>query len=124
MASMRDVWDINTIGRSSKERFGYTIQKPLILLERIITASTNKGDVVFDPFRGCATTIEAAQKLNRQWISVDTTIHAIKGLASIRLKNRCKLKSGEDFEIKGVPRTLAGAKDLRERDKYHFQNRL
>ena len=103
------------------ERLGYQTQKPLALLERIIAASSNKGDVVLDPFCGCATTLEAAHNLNRRWIGIDIAIHAIKRVAAVRLGERCKLVVGRDFEITGVPRTLEGAKDLWERDKYHFQ---
>ena len=121
MASMRDVWEINAIGRSSKERLGYATQKPLALLERIIAASSNPGDVVFDPFCGCATTVEAAHRLERKWIGIDIAIHAIKRVAQVRLQDRLGLKEGTDFEITGVPRTVEGAKDLWERDKYHFQ---
>jgi len=121
MASIRDVWKINAIGRSSKERLGYATQKPLVLLERIITASTNEGDVVFDPFCGCATTLEAAHKLKRKWVGIDIAIHAIKRVAKVRLADRLRLVEGLDFTIEGVPRNLEGAKDLWERDKYHFQ---
>ena len=91
------------------------------MLERIIKASSNEGDIVFDPFCGCATTIEAAHNLNRQWIGIDIAIHAIKRVAQVRLKDRLGLIEGKDFIIDGVPRTLEGAKDLWERDKYHFQ---
>lgn len=115
------IWDIRPISSHASERLGYATQKPLALLERIIKSSTDKGDVVFDPFCGCATTIEAAHRLDRQWIGIDVAIHAIKRVATIRLKNRCKLKAGEHFEIRGVPNTLEGARDLWERDKYHFQ---
>ncbi len=104
-----------------KERMGYATQKPLALLERIIIASTQENDVVFDPFCGCATTIEAAHKLNRQWIGIDIAIHAIKRVAKVRLQERLSLVDGKDFEIDGVPRNVEGAKDLWERDKYHFQ---
>lgn len=69
---MHDVWeDINFIAPTSKERTGYPTQKPLALLERIIEASSNEGDVVLDPFCGCATTCIAAEKLGRQWIGID-----------------------------------------------------
>ncbi len=121
MASLRDVWELNAIGRSSKERLGYATQKPLVLLERIIEASSNEGDVVFDPFCGCATTIEAAHRLNRRWIGIDIAIHAIKRVAKVRLQDRLGLKEGTDFEIEGVPHSIEGARDLWERDKYHFQ---
>ena len=65
------VFNISIIGRGSNERIGYPTQKPLELLERIIKASSNEGDVVLDPFCGCATTCVAAEKLNRKWIGVD-----------------------------------------------------
>ena len=103
------------------ERLGYATQKPVALLERIIKASTNEGDMVFDPFCGCATTIEAAHRLGRQWIGIDIAIHAIKRVAKVRLEERLRLAEGTDFTIEGVPRNLEGAQDLWERDKYHFQ---
>ena len=108
-------------GALGQERLGYATQKPVALLERIIAASSNPGDIVFDPFCGCATTLEAAHKLGRQWIGVDIAIHAIKRVAALRLRDRLALKEGEDFEIDGVPRDLEGARDLWTRDKYHFQ---
>ena len=72
------ILDIDAVNSQSRERLGYATQKPVALLERIISASSNPGDVVFDPFCGCATTIEAAQRLNRRWIGIDIAIHAIK----------------------------------------------
>lgn len=120
--AVRDMWtDIPPINAAASERLGYATQKPLALLERIIQASTNPGDVVFDPFCGCATTIEAAHQLGRKWIGIDIAIHAVKRVATIRLRDRLKLKAGEDFTVEGVPRNLEGARDLWERDKYHFQ---
>jgi site-specific DNA-methyltransferase (adenine-specific) len=104
--------DIQSIGSQAKERLGYATQKPVVLLERIISASSNEGDVVFDPFCGCATTIEAAEKLGRKWIGVDIAIHAIKRVAQVRLEDRLGLREGRDFTIEGVPRTLEGAQDL------------
>ena len=106
---------------NAKERMGYATQKPLALLERIIRASSNEGDVVFDPFCGCATTLEAAHHLKRRWIGIDIAIHAIKRVAKVRLQDRLGLVEGEDFTIDGVPRNVEGARDLWERDKYHFQ---
>ena len=113
--------DIRPISAQARERLGYATQKPLALLERIIKASSKEGDVVFDPFCGCATTIEAAHKLGRQWVGVDIAIHAIKRVAKVKLQDRLGLKEGTDFNITGVPRTVEGARDLWERDKYHFQ---
>ena len=106
---------------SGNERLGYATQKPVVLLERIIQASSNPGDVVMDPFCGCATTLEAAEKLGREWIGIDIAIHAIKRVAKVRLEDRLGLVEGRDFTIDGVPQTWEGAQDLWERDKYHFQ---
>ena len=69
-----DYWiDIETLNREDKERTGYPTQKPLALLERIIKASSNKGDFVLDPFCGCATTCVASEKLSRKWIGIDVS---------------------------------------------------
>ncbi len=113
------VWDIRPV--SGREYLGYDTQKPGALLQRIIAASSNSGDVVLDPFCGCATTLEAAHKLERKWIGVDIAIHAIKRVARVRLNERLGLVEGQDYVIEGVPRTVEGAQDLWERDKYHFQ---
>ena len=69
--NMRDVWEISYINSQSKERTGYPTQKPLELLYRIIKASSDKNDIVFDPFCGCATACVAAQRLHRKWIGID-----------------------------------------------------
>ncbi len=69
---LQSIWtDIPPLNSQAKERMGYNTQKPVALLERIIEVSSNPGDTVFDPFCGCATTIEAAHKLDRRWIGVD-----------------------------------------------------
>ncbi|MCC6981831.1 MAG: modification methylase EcaI [Bauldia sp.] len=121
-STIDNIWDdISALGAHDKERLGYATQKPVALLERIILVSTNEGDVVLDPFCGCATTIEAAHKLGRRWLGIDIAIHAIKRVAKVRLEDRLGLREGEDFVIEGVPRTLEGALDLWERDKHHFQ---
>ncbi len=116
-----DVWQHHYVMPWAKERLGYSTQKPLALLERLITASSNPGDMVLDPFCGCATAIEAAHSLGRRWIGIDNSIHAIKRVAKIRLEERLKLVESEDFAIEGIPRNVEGARDLWERDKYHFQ---
>ncbi|MCY4524884.1 MAG: DNA methyltransferase, partial [Halobacteriovoraceae bacterium] len=89
---VHDVWRIPTINNMSKERTGYPTQKPLALLERIIKASSNKHDLVLDPFCGCATTCIAAEKLNRQWIGIDVSVKAYE-LVKARLNKEIK---GED----------------------------
>ena len=127
---MRDWWveygvnkndDITPLYRNNKERLGYPTQKPLKLLNRIIKASTSENDIVLDPFCGCGTTLEAAHKLGRRWIGIDIAIHAVKRVSALRLKERCGLVEGETYTITGIPKTLEGAIDLWERDKYQFQ---
>lgn len=100
-----------------REDLGYPTQKPLALLERIITSSSNEGDLVLDPFCGCGTAVHAAQKLNRQWIGIDIT-HLAIGLIERRLKDAFP---GIKFEVHGTPKDFAGAEDLAKRDKYQFQ---
>ena len=86
---IHDVWKIPSINNMSKERTGYPTQKPLALLNRIIKASSNKGDLVLDPFCGCATTCIAAEQLNRQWIGIDVSVRAYE-LVKDRLKKEIK----------------------------------
>ena len=93
------------------EKLGYATQKPLALLERIITVSCPPGGVVLDPFAGCATTLEAAHKLGHRWIGIDIAIHAVKRVARRRLIERLGLVEGVDFEISGIPETAEGALD-------------
>lgn len=115
------ITDIGPIGAHAGERLGYPTQKPVALLERIISASTNEGDTVLDPFCGCATTIEASHTLNRKWIGIDIAIHAIKRVAAVRLADRLGLKEGVDFVVEGIPETVEGAQDLWTHDKHQFQ---
>jgi site-specific DNA-methyltransferase (adenine-specific) len=75
---VQNLWDdVPALNNRSREMLGYPTQKPLALLERVITASSNEGDVVLDPFCGCGTTVDAAQALNRRWIGIDITHLAI-----------------------------------------------
>ena len=115
---MGNVWtDIPPINSQAQERLGYPTQKPLALLERTIAASSNEGDVVLDPFRGCWTAVHAAQKLNRQWIGIDIT-HLAIGLIERRLIDAFP---GFQFEVFGVPKDFNGAVDVAKRDKFQFQ---
>ena len=100
------------------ENMGYDTQKPVALLERIIAASSNEGDMVLDPFCGCGTAVHAAQKLKRQWIGIDIT-HLAISLIEKRLKDA--FKTGLEFEVHGTPKDLASARDFAKRDKYQFQ---
>jgi hypothetical protein len=86
-------------------------------LERIITASSNEGGIVLDPFCGCGTAIHAAQKLRREWIGIDIT-HLAISLVEKRLKDAFP---GIDFKVHGTPKDLDGAKALADLDKYQFQ---
>jgi site-specific DNA-methyltransferase (adenine-specific) len=114
-----DDWDdIRPLNSQAQERLGYPTQKPLALLERIISASSNEGDVVLDPFCGCGTAVHAAQKLGRQWIGIDVT-HLAIGLVEKRLREA--YGDAAQWETIGVPKDLASARDLATRDKYQFQ---
>lgn len=115
---LNDVWNIPIIAPVAKERIGYPTQKPLTLLERIIEATTKPGDVVLDPFCGCGTTVEAAQKMGRAWLGIDVTHYAIS-LIEERL-NRANAPKGS-YEVFGRPTDLRGAHDLFRRDKHQFQ---
>lgn len=113
-----NVWDdIRPINSMAQERLRYPTQKPLPLLERIIEASSNEGDVVLDPFCGCGTAIHAAQKLGRQWIGIDVTHLAIH-LIEKRLKAAFP---GIQYEVHGTPKDLGSAQDLARRDKHQFE---
>jgi DNA modification methylase len=113
-----DVWtSINALNPVAHERLGYPTQKPLALLERIIEASSNPGEVVLDPFCGCGTAVHAAQKLGRHWIGIDITSLAV-GLIEKRLKDAFP---AIQFSVEGTPVDLEGARDLSARDKYQFQ---
>ncbi|UYY59943.1 site-specific DNA-methyltransferase [Sphingomonas sp. S2-65] len=116
---LADVWtDLPPLQAASAERLGYPTQKPRALLERIIAASSNPGDVVLDPFCGCGTAVDAAQKLGRRWIGIDVT-HLAIGLIEKRLREG--YGDGVDFETVGVPRDLASAQRLARDDPHQFQ---
>jgi DNA modification methylase len=116
-----DVWnDLPPIHASSAERLGYPTQKPESLLERIIKASSNEGDVVLDPFCGCGTTVQVAQKLNRRWIGIDIT-HLAIGLIKTRLDDAYGPEIRKTYEVIGEPTDVAGAAQLADENKYQFQ---
>jgi hypothetical protein len=115
------VWsDIPRISNTAAERLGYPTQKPEALLERIITASSNEGDTILDPFCGCGTTVAAAQKLNRPWIGIDVT-HLAIGLIKHRLRDAYGAGVENEYEVIGEPTDLDGAKRLAADEKYQFQ---
>jgi len=121
---IQDIWDdirgLGGLGANKPERLGYDTQKPLALLERIIQASSNEGDIVFDPFCGCGTTIAAAQKLNRKWIGIDVTWLAID-LIEKRLVNAFGKAVKSTYEVKGNPPDEASAEALSRKNKKEFE---
>ncbi|MBX9730553.1 MAG: restriction endonuclease [Sphingomonas sp.] len=115
---LSDVWtDIPPLNSQAQERLGYPTQKPRALLERIIAASSNPGDVVLDPFCGCGTAVDAAQKLDRRWIGIDVT-HIAIGMIEDRMRQGYP---GIQFETIGVPKDLASAEKLAADDPHQFQ---
>ena len=131
--TLQDVWnDLNPINAGSKEKLGYPTQKPLALLERIVSASSNPGDVVMDPFCGCGTAVVAAQKLGRQWIGIDITPIATslvqKRLFDAFEARDSRLLAADDaqaqaraFRVEGLPTDEAGARAMFEADHKKFE---
>jgi DNA modification methylase len=111
--------DIPPINSQAKERLGYPTQKPEGLLERLIEASSNDGDVVLDPFCGCGTTINVAERLHRRWIGIDIT-----HLAIALIRNRLHDTFGPElspYEVIGAPKDLSSARALAVHDRYQFE---
>ena len=117
----QDIWDdirgLSGLGARKEERLGYPTQKPETLLERIINASSNEGDIVLDPFCGCGTALVEAHKLNRKWVGIDVTHLAISTM-KWRL---VKIFPNIQYKVIGEPKDLAGAKELADQNKYQFQ---
>jgi site-specific DNA-methyltransferase (adenine-specific) len=118
---VEDWWsDVATLGYAHKQVLGYPTQKPERLLERIIRASSNEGDVVLDPFCGCGTAVAGAQKLGRKWIGIDITYLAINVM-----KKRLWDSFGIEPEVIGEPKDLASVRALAQQRKpdgrYQFQ---
>ncbi len=110
--SVQNIWDdIYALSASSIERLGYPTQKPEALLERIIKASSNEGDLVADFFCGCGTTIAAAQNLKRQWLGADISHLAIR-LIKKRLVQTYGLGIEHNIKLHGLPKDVASAKEL------------
>lgn len=119
---LQDVWtDIQALRSWHKERLGYPTQKPKGLLDRIIRASTNEGDVVFDPFCGCGTTIYAAHEAKRRWIGCDVAILAVR-LVEDQLAEQYGLVKEEHYEEKGIPNSVESAKALWSTDPFQFEH--
>lgn len=115
-----DVWEVPQIPERDKtERLGYPTQKPEKLLERVILASSKKGDWVLDPFCGCGTTVSVSEQLERNWIGIDISMLAIKLIERRLVKRHPRLKN--QIHINGLPRDMAGAKELFEQDPWDFE---
>ncbi|MFF9910678.1 DNA methyltransferase [Streptomyces sp. NPDC013457] len=118
---MGDVWgDIAPLNSQASERLGYPTQKPLTLLERIIASSSKPGDLVLDPFCGCGTSIDAAQKNGRRWIGMDVTTLAID-LIDARLRHTYGESIMASYEILGTPKDMAGAAKLFQKSPFEFE---
>jgi len=111
-----DVWIMPPINSQAKERMGYPTQKPEKLIERIILASSNKNDLILDPFCGCGTTIAVAQRLGRKWIGIDVSPSACK-LMKLRVEK--VMGSNKDVEIIGLPLNID---ELKKLPPFEFQN--
>jgi DNA modification methylase len=118
---LQDVWtDIDPINARAAERLGYPTQKPMSLLERIISASSNVGDVVLDPFCGCGTAVDAAQKLGRAWIGIDISTLAVD-LIRTRLIDTYGQRVEDTYDVVGLPHDLQGAQRLFTGNPFDFE---
>ena len=123
---LSDLWDdIDLIGASGSESLGYPTQKPLALLDRLVSISSNPNDIVLDAFCGCGTALEAAEHLERQWIGIDVSPTACRVMAS-RLRKACRLREGEEHWRSGkgfVVRDLPWKEEqLRKLPPFEFEN--
>ncbi len=112
---LSDSWEVGVIAAIGRERTGFPTQKPEALLERVIRASSNEGDVVLDPFCGCGTTVAVAERLQRRWIGIDATHLAIN---IMRSSHRFK---DVDLQVRGEPVDLEQARLLAKTDPIQFQ---
>jgi len=118
---IQDIWtEIFDVNAVAKERLGYPTQKPEALLERIINASSNEGDVVLDPFCGCGTTITVDERLKRRWIGIDIT-HLAIALIKMRLHDTFSAEELEKFEVIGEPADVKSAEALAEENRFQFE---
>jgi site-specific DNA-methyltransferase (adenine-specific) len=113
---LSDVWEVGIIAPVAKERLGYPTQKPEALLERVIKASSNEGDLVLDPFCGCGTAVAVAERLKRKWIGIDITHLAIN-----LIKRRIFDAFGYPPHVIGEPVSLPDAEALADLNPYQFQ---
>lgn len=112
------IWnDIQRIGNTAAERLGYPTQKPIALLNRILEASSDPGDVVLDPFCGCGTTLHAAESTGRTWIGIDVAVQSMH-VVQDRLKHHFP---GVKFDVFGIPKSADGALWLAENHPFKFE---
>ncbi len=118
----QDIWtDIEALRSWHEERLGYPTQKPEALLERIIRASSNEGDLVLDPFCGCGTTVHAAENLGRRWIGIDISSFST-GLVRERLLRAFPLLDKDAISMEGeIPLSIDDARSLSHRNKFEFE---
>ncbi|MDR2126552.1 MAG: restriction endonuclease [Prevotellaceae bacterium] len=114
--AMPDWWEISIINSQAKERLGYPTQKPEALLERIIAASSNEGDMVLDAYCGCGTTIAVAQRLKRKWIGIDITFQSISLIVK-RLNDSYGKHTMQNIYLHGIPQDIESAKNLAHKSK-------
>ncbi len=115
------ITDIGPISAHAIERLGYQTQKPLPLLERIVQASSNENDTIFDPFCGCGTAICAAHINKRRWIGCDIAILSVRIVRDVLLA-RYGLREDIDYEVDGIPLSVEGARNLMDHDPAQFQH--
>lgn len=113
-----DIPSLGGLSKSAKESLGYPTQKPVALLDRIISASSNPGDLILDAFCGCGTALVSAEQLERQWIGMDVSPTACRVMAD-RLRKVCKLREGKDFLIQDMPRSI---QQLHAMPPFEFEN--
>ena len=111
-----DVIDVPVLASTSKERLGYPTQKPLALLEMLIKASSNEGDIVLDPFCGCGTTIEAGLQLGRQVVGIDISVFALDVVNNVRFAGKYP-----PLPIKGIPTDFDSAERLAQTNPFQFE---
>ncbi len=117
---LQDIWadkDVQPVVSWSNEGLGYPTQKPTALLARIMNASSNKGDVILDPFCGCGTAVEAAKLTGRHWVGIDITIQAMRVIRNERIP-----KFGADYDVFYRPRDIAAAEAFAEEQPFAFQD--
>jgi DNA modification methylase len=122
---VQDIWadkEVQPVVSWSDEGMGYPTQKPVALLDRIVRVSSNPGDVIFDPFCGCGTTIYAAVKNDRQWIGCDIAILSIKIMREMLAGNKYRLTEGVHFDVNGIPVSVEQAQELFRKDPFQFEH--